>query len=77
MKNSEFKKAIESAVIENDLAKDFTVDLNYSVVVSGREKYQVVSEYEIDEFCTDRKDYHGFPCASFIFGETEYFFVTQ
>ena len=75
--NEDFKKAIRIAAIENDLSGNFTINNNYSIVEDGKEKYQTISEDEIDSVSKDRKDYDGTNCVSFLFQDKEYFFVKQ
>lgn len=73
MKN--FTQAIKEAVKENDLATNFVIDSNYSVRIDGREKFQIIHESKIDEIVDNRRNYDGFPCVSFEFKGTEYFFL--
>lgn len=77
--NNEFKNAIELAIIENELnGEGLHVDSNYNVRdINNSERFQVVSEDDIDEACENRCNYDGFPCKSFVFEEVEYFFVAQ
>jgi len=63
---------------KNQLGIDnFEVVNEVSIMVEGREKYQVVPEEVAETVLEDFKNYDGFKAANFYFEGVTYYFVKQ
>lgn len=70
-------QAIEDAINEKDLADVFEIKNECSVMVDGREVFQVQPEEVAKEVLEDFKNFDGFEAASFDFNGETYYFVKQ
>lgn len=68
---------IRKEIIENDLVENFEIINDCSIVVEGKEKFQVQPENVAEEVLEDFKNYDGFHAHSFDFDGETYFFVKQ
>ncbi|MFH2032065.1 MAG: hypothetical protein ABIJ40_15830 [Bacteroidota bacterium] len=62
---------------ENLGVENFEVVNETSIIIEGREKYQVVPEQVAEEVLEDFKNYDGFEAHSFDFEGVTYYFVKQ
>jgi hypothetical protein len=66
------------AEVKNQLGIEiFEVVNEISIMVDGREKYQVVPEEVAETVLEDLKNYDGFKAANFDFEGVTYYFVKQ
>ena len=64
--------------VENQLGiENFEVVNEVSIMVEGREKYQVVPEEVAETVLEDFRNYDGFKAAKFDFEDVTYYFVKQ
>jgi YHS domain-containing protein len=75
MKN--LTETIRQEIIENDLVENFEIINECSVMVNGKEKFQVQPENVAQEVLEDFKNYDGFEAHSFNCKGETYYFVKQ
>lgn len=70
-------QAIEESIKDNDLADVFEIKNECSVIVDGREVYQVQPEEVAKDVIEDFRNYDGFEAPGFYFNGKTYYFVKQ
>ena len=70
-------ETIKTEVVNQLSIENFEVVNEISIMVDGKEKYQVVPEEVAETILEDFKNYDGFKAANFDFEGVTYYFVKQ